>query len=1410
MILYLSTILLGAWMLLTGQPIGAQELKSRPTENPIYIADSPTAWASLLRLPELLAQDNLDEASRLVDQVITDLGDRLIESHSPDIYITVRSKAHRFVLEHPELLDAYRIRVTPWAQAQLDADQWQRVARDAWLTEPGLIASLHLAQTLIEGAHFHSGLRIITELKAHPDAGARAHQILPHALLAARYINTDQAWQQAAYWSQRAGQGQIEPVLDPGLNTKKPNPRPIGSLIWNTDQPEGPITLDGIVPGNLGIAPLTPHNELEHVQTSTRPSFSGANWDPTPWTAPVVWGNLLYTNDGITVSCFDRFTLRPIWRLQTTQESTEMPITVDARARLGRIIEDATTLTLDGDDLYIPAGIPRNNSRAGDARLLKLDAKSGQVQWAINIQELDESLVEASIRGQVLVDEGIVVVGARTNNRRQRLINLAVIGLDAQTGNLRWIRQIASAGSLPFQQMGQLAHSPMLHNGVAYWTDRIGLGFAIESATGQVLWARSLPPPDIYARASQPSFSSNTPIINAHGFFTLSPDGSKILQLDLDTGEIIATRPAQPKESLYLLGIGDLIACVSKFQVTYYPAAQFAAAPITRSALLGGTVGIRGRVIKAGDRLIVPVDTGVEILDPHNPQTKEHLTLDTTGNIIALDGQILVVDEMNISSFLAWDIASGLLSDRIETDPASAITLAELAYRAGRTDEIVLAVVRAMRVLFELPIAERKKLNTQLFDAVLEMVEMVEPTRSSGSSKPLLTSQDQSILLDHLGTLAQTHQQVVAHRMALGAWHHLRGNAVESIGAYQDILDQPALSASMWEGAGIAVRGGLEASRRVGAILTAQGYSPYRSFDQLAKAEQRFVEESADPDDYEQLAKRYPWSTIAPKLWLGAATRSAKDRKLPAAINAASKGLEAAQSLNRLGIEIDQLTIDQLAEQALTGMIATNRARDAQSLASTLIEKFPKLTIRIAGEVITKDQIALKAQASSQLPLLGDAFIRDQRPLLITGSPIKPTTRIDQGGIVLYAPQLGRAEYVRAGRGAFETVWSLKAKSNQTPIIPWQDQTRTLILWPEGTDNDDTGTLEAIETTTGRLIWSITNIRSDLAQRSTRTPDDLARVDAEFATPTQEQAPINQLMVVTDGHTIIISDRIGRAVGVDVFSGNELWRSDLPANRVYDIDLKSSVLGVCGIMYIDQPAGQREGSITSIAASIDPRTGQSIQVIDRFGIAPRWIRVGNNGNLYVATDKAIVAINTKEGLIDWVLNDDPIAETIAGWISGDQLVVLNSNMEMWPVGLAQGTRTPHWLDLRQRIRRRGWIQAQTRINTFTIAGSRGFAAFDQNFQLIALDPIETPIDMVDVAWATDRTVFLQSPMRLDDHSVAELFLLDSNDARLLDTVRVTVPMTLDRQPKSITAITGGVLVGYNEVSIFVRTIPATQ
>ena len=1415
-------------------PTSAQRLGENSTQNPIYIADSPIASESLIRLSELLAQDNLDEASRLVDMLITDLGNRLIESDMKGTYIPVRQRIHDVVRSSPVLLETYRTRHTPPAKSWLDSGDWQRTYTNAWLTPPGFVASLRYTQTLLESAHFYAALRVIDQLQTHPDAQRLASSAAKIANQVAQYINTPHAWTIADQWSARANLPLSERAV--AKNPQANQSHPVSSMPWNANHPTDSVSLDGIVPGPLSQTLLTPEYDIELTQDTGQSRNSGANWNPTPWTQPVVDGNFLYTNDGITISCFDRFTLRPIWRNQTAIDATDIPTNNDARARLGRIIEDSTTLSINGNDLYVPSGIPRGGDRAGDNRVIKIDARTGQIKWAKTLLELDPSFVDASIRGPIVIDQGVVVVGARTNNRRQRLISFTVVGLDSVTGDLLWIQPIGSAGSLPFQQTGQLAHHPITQDGVVYWTDHIGLGFAIESATGYVRWARALPPPDLYARFSRPSYANNTPVITEHGLFVLSTDGTMILQLDASTGQTIAQRAAEPVgESYYLLHADDSVACVSQYQISFYPTNHFETGVVTRSATLGGTTGITGRVIQIGDQLLAPVVSSVVAIDPAVPMRSRSIDLDASGNILALDGQILVVDHLQITSFLSWETASALLYQRIPQDPGAAITLAELAYRAQRYDETRPAIERAIKEINAVSSETRQELADQLYTVVLDMVEPTHRAQTTDQSidqsidpaipAKTLSSQDQLALLNHLSTLARTHQQVLAHRMAQGAWHELRSDPQSAISAYQDILDQPALGASMWEGNSIAVRGGLEATRRIGNILSTQGYIPYRKFDLLAQTERDYLLSSDNQPNsptnsttnpalsitqLETLAKRYPWSTSSPLIWAETSRLYASANQTPASIRAATQGLDITKSLHKLGVNISQETIDLLAQRAIAGMINTNRVSDAEALAISLVDQFPNLTLRIEGQIITHDEIAQANKAKSQMPALGDQFIRDNQLVLVTGSPIKPTHRIDRGGVVLYAPQLGRVAYVRAGRNVFEEIWSRNAQSNEPPIIPWQDESRTIVLWPEGSQTQDTGSIDAIETTTGNSIWTRNNIRTKLAEQSDRIPDDIARVDAQFNTPVKGPVPINQLVVVTDGHTIIVSDRVGRATGIDLFSGQTLWNADLPVNRLYDMDLAGGVLGVCGIMYTDRAIDQQQGTITSIVASIDPRTGQTIQTLDRFGQSPRWVRAGFNGNLFVATSQRILAMNTKEGSIDWIMSDDDMIETYAGWICSDQLVVLDENADLWSLNLNQGTRSPRPLETRSRLLTRSWAQVQPMLGSIVVAGPGGLALFDQSQELIACDSINQQSRMIDVAWGSDRVVFLQLPQQDVDQTQTTLYLLDAHDAKLLDSINLVVPRTIDRSPSSITAINGGVLVGYNEVSIFVRTTVPTQ
>ena len=114
------------------------------------------------------------------------------------------------------------------------------------------------------------------------------------------------------------------------------------------------------------------------------------------------------------------------------------------------------------------------------------------------------------------------------------------------------------------------------------------------------------------------------------------------------------------------------------------------------------------------------------------------------------------------------------------------------------------------------------------------------------------------------------------------------------------------------------------------------------------------------------------------------------------------------------------------------------------------------------------------------------------------------------------------------------------------------------------------------------------------------------------------------------------------------------------------------------------------------------------------------------------------------------------------------------------------------------------------VNSVLVAGSHGFSVFDQHQQLIANDPISTAASMMYSAWGLNRVVFAQRTQQLSDESHTTLLLLDLHDARLLDTTTLTIPRVLDRSATSIAAITGGIIVGFNEVSVFVRTTKAVQ
>jgi hypothetical protein len=306
-----------------------------------------------------------------------------------------------------------------------------------------------------------------------------------------------------------------------------------------------------------------------------------------------------------------------------------------------------------------------------------------------------------------LVGEGTVVLAVRKVSQQQRLASLYLVGLDQATGRLKWRRLVGSAGALPYGQMSPMLDGGLLVDGVAYRTDQLGVHAAYEAATGRPLWVRRNDTQALTSQGLSHAWEISTPIVDGRSVVTLSPDRREVIRLDRQTGRRLGARASSDFSTPspdYLLRVGDTMAAVGPTRIALAGMSDFdkPGSTIRQIARLQDP-GIRGRVVVAGGRLIVPTAGGVAVIDPSDAAGRvEAIALEKPGNVLALPSQLLVADDMHIHSYLLWGEAERVLNARMQADPSDpgpAGTFAELAYRAGRQAQILPAVDTAVKAI---------------------------------------------------------------------------------------------------------------------------------------------------------------------------------------------------------------------------------------------------------------------------------------------------------------------------------------------------------------------------------------------------------------------------------------------------------------------------------------------------------------------------------------------------------------------------------------------------------------------------------------------------------------------------------------------------------------------------------------
>lgn len=1429
--------------------------------NPVYVDDSPVARETLSRVGEFEVAGNESEAVRELQRLLDEQADRLVaEPGQNNLFVSVRTRVHRKLLSSPKLLERYRIAETARAQKELSAPGggWpERVEKSRLLTAPGFEAALRVAQSHLEAAEFEAARQTLAQLRDHPDRktsklNKNAAQLMS---VVARYCPRPEVWEMADQWCTEAG----VPVaarapIDPPPSLRQPK----------SDFMSGAQKVDpsGVPNRPLWSSPIDPPGTTGQ---STSEEFAPEDASHNLFILPTVVGDSVYVNDGTYITARDRFTLQPRWTLKPHEDDIDEESSATRRAGMGRggpRIDDTCTVSVQGRVLVATTGLSQSGSREGAGRTYALDTATGRVLWSFALPDLDPVLEGASIRGPALVEGSTVVVVARKGSQGRRMTQLYLIAVSLDSGMLKWVRPIGSAGALPFRGIEQRTDRvAVLHQGVVYCADRLGILAGVEAATGRPLWIRRMPVAAAngigFAPMPEPTppWTWDSPIINGSELVTLSPDRQEVLLLDRLTGVIKAKRLSPELGSpSYLLRIGDRLAGVTGDSICLTPMADVAHGIVTTTRTFGSP-GIRGRVMVSGDKLLVPRVDGVAVIDPTKPNVDETvMRLERSGNVLPLENQLLVTDATMLHSFVTWDIAQRLLSERMAgspNDPEPAITYAELAYRSQHPDQIAAAVDKAIASIDRNPAAEPSRLARQrLFDVLRDMVEasqaswgqrepappprtapapqpyprrrqpgVVVASKPAAIELPVLSPAQLAPVIGRWGRIAQTPDERAAHLMALGRLCEAQGQPGLAADAYQRVLGDRRLAAASWKRSGIAVRAEIEATRRTRQIVFESGPAVYAAFEAQAAQELAALGPGATSDDLERLARQYPAAGIAATMWARAADIHDRSGKVHLAILTLREGLAAAEAAQSAGSNLESNMIGEIGGRLAVRLQKLDQVFAAAQLVSRIRAQHPDVKLLDHGTVINADSLASDLMSK----------LADLRRLPRIGPEVQPNPQALVGWRILHPrskEQLGKAcEHVMlissseskvalwgiAGPGGAEPgaapiqqLWSRPYLNNRPPILYRIDPDSVFLYWEEGPEG---AVMERINTVDGETRWKSEPFRSlfgpdpafDQRLQITRNVID---------TPVDGAVKMTDIALTMDEQVLAMVERSGRVAAFDPLTGKLLWKGQTAVQQVHDADAGGGTLVIAGqSMALAGGPGGAGGGMENLIAVVDARTGALVHRLDQLAGRARWVRVAGGrfpaeaarSVLVAGLDTEITSFDLERGKTNWTIPGNQTVESQDAWIFGDRLFILSDNRSMWLASLSTGKLNEQPMETFEHLVGSGMIQGMAIGGDFlhtSFATTRGVCLFDEHGRLIGIDALQggeaDEGGLLPPAAGQDYFITVETTAG-DTPATRSLYNIHTLDTRSA-MLKTTRQLSLELPPTRIALLDGRVLI----------------
>jgi len=1253
---------------------------------PVYPDDAPVAGESLARVVELARSGNQAEAVRALQALLDGRADRVLATDDdPDLFVTVRSRAHAALLGDPELLEWYRRIEGPRADRMLEQGRVGEVERTRQLTPAGFGATLRLAERELHASAFESARMRLESLLGHPDlSGERASDASRLAWRVWAALPRDSVGRSAS----RLGEGRGAA----GLGVDSGRPAGIDALQWPVGARERVSTpwtaapgldVSQVVSSPLHTRELVPAHELGAMRRLGRGPSSRAQ---PGWMMPAVVGDVVYVNDGARVGAWDRFTLEPIWRVKPVP-----PAGLDARvaqlgARIGADGQAPGTVAVGPGVVVAVTGRPLREDTSEPVVLHGLDRRTGSVRWSWHPGLHDASMAGGEIDEPVLIDGDTAVVFVVVRGQSRRLWSEVAFGLDVWDGSVRWVRPIGSAGTLPYASDTPLSRGAAAHNGVVYRVSASGLVAAVEAHLGRVRWVRRTSGTSPIGRRDTDlgpagAWASAAPIVERGRVIFATPDGERVMAIETSSGRELGARSGDGLGTpRYLLRVGDRLIAVGSGGVMAVPLGSFPSGD-ARTVWAGSGTPVVGRVVVAGGRLLIPTSSGLEVAHIAGDRgSAMGVELDASGQLVPVEGQLLVADETSVHSYLVWDVAERVLVERMERspdDPEPALTFLELAYQSGRSERVVEAAERALASIGRADpgAQETARARARLFDALARIVDQGRRPGVRGVWEGLAPD-----LLGLLERVAVSSRQRLVHRLALGVEFE-RTDPIRAMEIYGRIVEQSELGSAQWSGGAFPISGRAEAARRLRDLSHGLDTEQVLAVGREASDRASMLGESAAAGSYETLALRYPVAGVTPMLWLraGDAHDGAADRSR--AMRAWGSGLKAASMLPR---EARDGRFSETVTALTTRQAAVLREQGRLEELAMLLERVDRTVGDVdlvggpEGRARLRERLDGWRSERVRLARIGPELGREVQTV---GPGRLLEAVLDRSGDAGYA---GYALLASAGDvPGTEVVSAIETGQTGAGVVAerWRTEIpgRAVVLeadrrWVDLVAlGEGAGRLLRLDAQTGERAWETESVAAMLYGSISEAARSHAGHRAIVRTPPDGRISAGDLVVGSGSGVVVVADRVGRIAGVERRTGKRLWSSSTSIGRVHDLAVSGGVVSLAGMDAWDPGQGER-----MVLVTLDVRTGRELASFSLDGSGdvrgragggpsgeiqsdgPRWIRPGPDGTMLLGLDRGVMRIDPVEGGALWAVEGQGLGSSLDAWVRGGSLIVLDA------------------------------------------------------------------------------------------------------------------------------------------------------